>query len=71
MADAGDGVEDANFEESVANSNILRLFNLREWIEEVATDQSLRTGPPNGFWDKLFENEMHSLIHSARVNYEA
>ncbi|KAF2655944.1 leucyl-tRNA synthetase-like protein [Lophiostoma macrostomum CBS 122681] len=35
MADAGDGIEDANFDESVANSNILKLFELRKWCEEM------------------------------------
>jgi leucyl-tRNA synthetase len=36
---AGDSIEDANFEESVANSNILRLYTLKEWIEEVVNQQ--------------------------------
>ncbi|KAF2668860.1 leucyl-tRNA synthetase [Microthyrium microscopicum] len=35
LADAGDGLEDANFEETVANAVILKLFELRKWIEEV------------------------------------
>ena len=35
LADGGDGVEDANFEETVANANILKLYELRKWIEEV------------------------------------
>lgn len=38
MADAGDGIEDANFDESVANSNILKLFELRKWCEEMVRD---------------------------------
>ena len=71
MADAGDGVDDPNFEETVANSSILRLFTLKEWIEEVTKDQSLRTGPANAFWDKLFENEMNSLVLEAKQHYEA
>jgi leucyl-tRNA synthetase len=35
LADAGDGQEDANFEETVANAVILKLFELRKWIEEA------------------------------------
>jgi leucyl-tRNA synthetase len=35
LADAGDGIEDANFEESVANANILKLFELRKWCEDM------------------------------------
>ncbi|KAF1852184.1 leucyl-tRNA synthetase [Cucurbitaria berberidis CBS 394.84] len=35
LADAGDEITDANFEETVANSNILKLFELRKWCEEL------------------------------------
>lgn len=31
LADAGDGIEDANFDETVANSQILRVFTMIEW----------------------------------------
>jgi leucyl-tRNA synthetase len=72
LADAGDGVADANFEEDVADTNILRLFNLREWCEEQVKDQgSLRTGEKNDYLDALFENEMNSVVHEAREHYEA
>ena len=33
LADAGDGIEDANFEEKTANANILRLRTLLGWCE--------------------------------------
>ena len=71
FADAGDGVTDANFEEDVADNNILRLFTLREWCEEQVKDQAnLRDGPKNDFLDALFENEMNSLVHEAKQHYE-
>ena len=71
LADAGDGVADANFEEDVADNNVLRLFTLREWCEEQVKDQAkLRSGPKNDFLDALFENEMNSLVHEARQHYE-
>ncbi|KAJ2792778.1 cytosolic leucyl tRNA synthetase, partial [Coemansia helicoidea] len=35
LADAGDSVEDANFEESTANAAILHLYTLLEWITEA------------------------------------
>ncbi|KAF2639110.1 leucyl-tRNA synthetase [Massarina eburnea CBS 473.64] len=38
LADAGDGIEDANFEETVANANILKLFELRKWCEELVKE---------------------------------
>jgi leucyl-tRNA synthetase len=33
LADAGDGIEDANFEEKTANANILRVHTLISWCE--------------------------------------
>jgi leucyl-tRNA synthetase len=71
LADAGDGVADANFEEDVADNNVLRLFTLREWCEEQVKDQAnLRAGPKNDFLDALFENEMNSVVHEAKQHYE-
>ncbi|OAA52133.1 Rossmann-like alpha/beta/alpha sandwich fold protein [Cordyceps fumosorosea ARSEF 2679] len=71
LADAGDGVADANFEEDVADTTVLRLFNLREWCEEQVKDQDrLRTGPKNDYLDALFENEIHRLVHEAKKHYE-
>ncbi|KAI6245662.1 Leucine--tRNA ligase, cytoplasmic [Erysiphe necator] len=71
LADAGDGVTDANFEEDVADNNILRLFTLREWIQEqVKSASSLRDGAKNDFLDALFENEMNTIVCQARQHYE-
>ncbi|CAG8357142.1 unnamed protein product [Penicillium salamii] len=70
FADAGDSIEDANFEESVANSNILRLYTLKDWIEEVAKDETLRTGPAEAFADKLFNNELSSLVLETQKHYQ-
>ncbi|CAG8158148.1 unnamed protein product [Penicillium salamii] len=70
FADAGDSIEDANFEESVANSNILRLYTLKDWIEEVAKDETLRTGPADAFADKLFNNELSSLVLETQKHYQ-
>ncbi|ESZ95760.1 leucyl-tRNA synthetase [Sclerotinia borealis F-4128] len=72
LADAGDGVADANFEEDVADNNVLRLFTLREWCEDMVKDQdSLRTGEKTDFLDALFENEMNAIVHECRQHYEA
>lgn len=35
LADAGDGAEDSNFDETVANAVILKIFELKKWIEDV------------------------------------
>lgn len=71
LADAGDTVEDANFDESNANAAILRLFNLKEWAEEIIKDiDALRTGPITEFFDVAFENEMNELIEETHKHYE-
>ncbi|KAL9040610.1 MAG: hypothetical protein Q9214_004418, partial [Letrouitia sp. 1 TL-2023] len=78
LADAGDGVEDANFEEAVANQVILRMFTLKEWCEGVVKDTTLRnTSSSNSddenlnLWDRLFLNEMHTLVHDTYTAYAA
>lgn len=71
LADAGDGVADANFEEDVADNNVLRLFTLREWCEEQVKDVSkLRSGTKNSFLDRLFDNEMNTIVAQCRQHYE-
>lgn len=57
LADAGDGIEDANFEETVANSNILRMYELRSWCESVTFDaRHLRADES---FASVKENEKH------------
>jgi len=41
IADAGDAIEDANFEETVANKTILKLYELKKWLEEMIRDAVL------------------------------
>lgn len=69
LAEAGDGIEDANLEETVANAAILRLYELRKWSKDVLEDESLRTGEW-GFFDKLFDNELRALVTETRGHYE-
>ncbi|EAU87569.1 leucine-tRNA ligase [Coprinopsis cinerea okayama7 len=71
LADAGDGLEDANFEEKTANANILRVHTLLGWCEEMVKDKgNLRTGPRN-YHDTVFENEINELINITQSHYEA
>lgn len=35
LADGGDGIDDANFEETTVNATILKLYELKRWIEHV------------------------------------
>ena len=70
LADAGDGITDSNFVEDVADNTILRFYNNKEWIEEMAKNDQLRTGELNSFQDALFDNEMNSLVNEAKKQYE-
>ena len=70
LADAGDGIDDANFEESSANRAILRMHTLKEWIEEQMKNPDLRSDSSN-FWDALFLDEMHTLTREAYTHYAA
>ncbi|EGN94714.1 hypothetical protein SERLA73DRAFT_96086 [Serpula lacrymans var. lacrymans S7.3] len=72
LADAGDGVEDANFDEKTANANILRVHTLLSWCEEMIKDQAtLRQGPRNSYHDRVFEEEINDLINITKGHYEA
>ncbi|CAI9097023.1 OLC1v1033311C1 [Oldenlandia corymbosa var. corymbosa] len=70
LADAGDGMDDANFVFETANSAILRLTKEIAWIEEVlAAEASLRTGDASTYADKVFDNEMNIAVEVTEKNY--
>ncbi|KAH7103714.1 leucyl-tRNA synthetase [Auriculariales sp. MPI-PUGE-AT-0066] len=70
LADAGDGIEDANFDEKNANAMILRVHTLIEWCKDVVTNAAnMRDGEKN-FHDRVFEEEMNDLINSTKEHYE-
>ncbi|KAJ7284737.1 hypothetical protein C8J57DRAFT_1289471 [Mycena rebaudengoi] len=72
LADAGDGVEDANFDEKSANANILRVHTLVQWCEEMVNDEpNLRHGPKDSYHDIVFEQEINDLINITQSHYEA
>ncbi|GLT47250.1 hypothetical protein SLA2020_209580 [Shorea laevis] len=72
LADAGDGVDDANFVFETANAAILRLTKEIAWMEEVlaAAESSLRTGPPSTYADRVFENEINIAVNTTEQNYK-
>jgi leucyl-tRNA synthetase len=69
MADAGDGINDANLEENIADNNVLRLYGLREWCEEIVRDQNELRTARNSFQDALFENDVNVLTREAVNQY--
>ncbi|KAJ4717550.1 leucine--tRNA ligase, cytoplasmic-like [Melia azedarach] len=71
LADAGDGVDDANFVFDTANTGILRLTKEIAWMEEVlAAKSSLRSGPPSTYADQVFENEINIAVKMTEQHYE-
>ncbi|KAF8886349.1 hypothetical protein BD779DRAFT_1662735 [Infundibulicybe gibba] len=71
LADAGNGLEDANFEEKTANANVLRVYTLLSWCEVMMKGkQNLRRGPRN-YHDLVFEEEINDLINITQSHYEA
>jgi leucyl-tRNA synthetase len=71
LADAGDGMEDANFEELTANSAIQRIYTQLLWCEEaLAKKDTFRTGPADTFWDKAFAEELNDFSVKVKDAYE-
>ncbi|XP_010692415.2 leucine--tRNA ligase, cytoplasmic isoform X1 [Beta vulgaris subsp. vulgaris] len=72
LADAGDGVDDANFVFETANAAILRLTKEIAWMEEVlAADTTLRSGEPSTYADRVFENEINLAVKLTEQNYQS
>lgn len=70
LADAGDGIEDANFVEMMAEAGLLRLYTYLEWVREMlATRSTLRTGAYT-FNDKVFDSEINLSIEVTQRHYE-
>nr|CAB3263393.1 leucine--tRNA ligase, cytoplasmic [Phallusia mammillata] len=70
LADAGDGVEDANFVEKMADAGILRLYTWIEWVKEVRDGVvALVEGEPNTFNDRVFASEMNLGIKLTHDHY--
>ncbi|KDE08386.1 leucyl-tRNA synthetase, cytoplasmic [Microbotryum lychnidis-dioicae p1A1 Lamole] len=72
LADAGDSIEDANFEEATANAAILRLKTLTDWSEEsIKLGENIReSSSEESIWDKIFANEINEAIELTLEAYE-
>ncbi|GMP62036.1 hypothetical protein CsSME_00024290 [Camellia sinensis var. sinensis] len=70
LADAGDGMDDANFVFETANAAILRLTKEIAWMQEIlSAESSLRSGPPTTFADRVFANEINIAVKMTEKNY--
>eukprot|EP00033_Pygsuia_biforma_P000556 GCRY01000655.1.p1 GENE.GCRY01000655.1~~GCRY01000655.1.p1 ORF type:complete len:1099 (-),score=454.66 GCRY01000655.1:972-4202(-) len=70
LADAGDGLDDANFVDDTANSAILRLTNFLTFVKETLAETAGRKGPASTFHDKVFEAHMNKSIQAADAAYD-
>ncbi|QDZ20137.1 leucine--tRNA ligase [Chloropicon primus] len=70
LADAGDGIDDANFVHDTANAAILRLTREMDWMDEVLnTSPATRTGD-HTFADKVFLSAISLWFKKAVKAYE-
>eukprot|EP00771_Trimastix_marina_P000333 gnl/Trimastix_PCT/1353.p1 GENE.gnl/Trimastix_PCT/1353~~gnl/Trimastix_PCT/1353.p1 ORF type:complete len:939 (+),score=369.15 gnl/Trimastix_PCT/1353:128-2944(+) len=70
LADAGDGLDDANFVDATANAAILRLTKELTWIEEMLASTALRTEGDMTFFDRVFESQINRCIQEADYNFD-
>lgn len=80
LADAGDGLDDANFADDTANAAILKLFVLEGWIKkwlEYCVPEG-KSGPdfehdhkPSEYdtWDLIFLNQINQIIVHSEKGY--
>jgi leucyl-tRNA synthetase len=72
LATAGDGHDDANFESSVTNNNILILKREEEWIHGIIKTNFIDSAPANRglFVDCVFESRINQIIEDCTQAYE-
>jgi leucyl-tRNA synthetase len=76
LADAGDNLDDANFETPSADAYILKLYTLEKWISEkikkTIPEGNLDFSTHKNFdlWDNIFMNAMNNAINNATKNYD-
>jgi leucyl-tRNA synthetase len=61
-----DGVDDGDFDEKIANSNVLKLYNEYIWIQEHYSIDSYNEVT---MWDIIFENIMRKCYDASRQHY--
>jgi len=73
LADAGDTLDDANFDEQVANAGIMKLFILEQWIQTHFSKEPLDFSADNAatysLWDELMVNELNKCLIEAHKAY--
>lgn len=64
LADAGDLLDDANFDDKVANATILKLFTLEEWIQKYTPKEPFDWNAEQNMthWERIVENELNNTV---------
>jgi len=73
LADAGDTLDDANFEVPTATAGLLRLYTQAEWVKETLEEiekNKYSDAEATSFEDKVFECEINLAIEQTRHHYE-
>ncbi|KJP88134.1 leucine-tRNA ligase [Plasmodium fragile] len=70
LADAGDSIEDANFNTDTANSAIMKLYNLINFSIETKNNVYIFRCGEKTFIDSIFENEINYLTNKCKEAYE-
>ena len=73
LADAGDFLDDANFDEKVANAAILKLFVFEEWCKTRCPEEGINFADQpkdTAFWDSLMRNELYDAVAKVTDAYE-
>ena len=73
LADAGDLLDDANFDDKVANAAILKLFTLEEWILKYCPKEGIDWSASQEFgefsWESIVNNELNRIIALVNTAY--
>ncbi|SOV12398.1 leucine--tRNA ligase, putative [Plasmodium gaboni] len=70
LADAGDSIEDSNFNTDTANSAIMKLYNLINFSIETKNNVYIFRCGEKTFNDLIFENEINYLTNKCKESYE-
>jgi len=76
MADAGDLLDDANFDTKVANAAILKIFVLEEWIQKYCPKDfdwgtiAAQTDEDPFSWDNVMRNETRRITKLVKQAYK-
>ena len=75
LADAGDGIDDANFVSASADSALLRMYTLLQWLEEVLAPgakgltDSTELVARDFFHDAVFDNAITAAVNATDAAY--